>query len=131
MSLWEILGQKSESEYFLLVYQDGLIDTLVHRSQFFDLADVSCRTCRQLLETLSACPVYAVSSYIYRHNAALWEFYYHLRHIYDKYSSIYKNHLRVTCSDSLELSKITASDVRCVSFERWRRLRKSVLTFIR
>ena len=77
---------KSETEGFLLACQDGVVNTLVYRSQFSNVLDTRCRACRQQPETLmhllSACPVHAVTSYIHRHNDALRVLYYHLRHCY-------------------------------------------------
>ncbi|KAJ8918522.1 hypothetical protein NQ315_015229 [Exocentrus adspersus] len=43
---------KSETEGFLLECQDGVINTLVYRSQFSNVDDNRCRACRQQRETL-------------------------------------------------------------------------------
>uniref|UniRef100_A0A6V7LE95 Reverse transcriptase domain-containing protein n=1 Tax=Bracon brevicornis TaxID=1563983 RepID=A0A6V7LE95_9HYME len=81
-------GLMSETEGFICACQDGVINTLVYRSRIMGLQvpDTRCRACKQAPETLthllSACPTYAVSAYIHRHNAALRVLYYHLRHSY-------------------------------------------------
>ena len=82
-------GLKSETEGFIMACQDGVFNTLVYRRRVMgmEVPDVSCRACRRAPETvmhlLSACPTYAVSAYIQRHNAALRVLYYHLRHSYE------------------------------------------------
>ncbi|XP_074025758.1 uncharacterized protein [Leptinotarsa decemlineata] len=79
---------KSETEGFIMACQDGVFNTLVYRSRVMgiEVPDTRCRACREAPETLmhllSACPAYAVSAYIHRHNAALRVLYYHLRHSY-------------------------------------------------
>ena len=80
-------GLKSETEGFILACQDGVINTLVYRRNVLKQAvNTTCRSCRAQPETLmhilSACPSYAVSAYIERHNAALRVLYCHLRHAY-------------------------------------------------
>lgn len=81
-------GLKSETEGFIISCQDGVHNTLLYRSRVMgmDMPDVNCRACHgspeSLMHLLSACPVYAVSAYIHRHNAALRVLYYHLRHSY-------------------------------------------------
>ncbi|XP_074035582.1 uncharacterized protein [Leptinotarsa decemlineata] len=81
-------GLKSETEGFIMACQDGVFNTLVYRSRVMgiEVPDTRCRACREAPETLmhllSACPAYAVSAYIHRHNAALRVLYYHLRHSY-------------------------------------------------
>lgn len=79
---------KSETEGFIISCQDGVHNTLLYRSRVMgmNIPDVSCRACHRapesLMHLLSACPVYATSAYIHRHNAALRVLYYHLRHKY-------------------------------------------------
>jgi hypothetical protein len=81
-------GLRSETEGFIIACQDGVFNTLVYRSQIMgeEVPSVNCRACRtapeSLMHLLSACPKYAVSAYIHRHNAALRVLYYHLRHSY-------------------------------------------------
>jgi hypothetical protein len=78
-------GLKSETEGFIMAVQDGVFNTLVYRRRIFNLdIDTRCRACHQKPETtmhlLSACPVYARTLYIYRHNSALRVLYFYLRH---------------------------------------------------
>lgn len=81
-------GLRSETEGFIVACQDGVHNTLLYRSHVLgmEVPDVNCRACHKspesLMHLLSACPVYAVSAYIHRHNAALRVLYYHLRHSY-------------------------------------------------
>ena len=80
-------GLKSETEGFILACQDGVVNTLVYRRNVLKQAvNTTCRSCKTQPETLmhilSACPFYAVTSYIERHNAALKVLYCHLRHAY-------------------------------------------------
>ena len=82
-------GLKSETEGFIVACQDGVINTLVYRSRVMgvEVPDLNCRTYHQapesLMHLLSACPIYATSVYIHRHNAALRVLHYHLRHSYE------------------------------------------------
>jgi hypothetical protein len=80
-------GLKSETEGFIMACQDGVLNTLVYRHAVLKQnVDTTCRSCKQHPETImhiiSACPFYAVSMYVHRHNAALRIVYYHLRHKY-------------------------------------------------
>jgi hypothetical protein len=80
-------GLKSETEGFVVACQDGVVNTLVYRNRIFqENIDTSCRACKRHPETithiLSACPTYAQSLYINRHNAALRVLYFHLRFAY-------------------------------------------------
>ncbi|WP_165309811.1 hypothetical protein, partial [Enterobacter cloacae complex sp. 4DZ3-17B2] len=81
-------GLKSETEGFIFACQDGVINTLAYRQNILHQAVQStlCRLCRchaeTLMHLLAACPIYAVSAYIERHNAALRVLYYHLRSTY-------------------------------------------------
>ena len=82
-------GLKSETEGFICACQDGVIATLSYRQHVLKQAVRSsqCSACGQHEETimhiLAACPIYAVSAYIHRHNAALRVLYYHLRSTYE------------------------------------------------
>lgn len=81
-------GIKSETEGFIFACQDGVINTLAYRLNVIRevIPNPQCRACKGHAETLmhllSACPKYAVSAYIHRHNAALRVLYYHLRSAY-------------------------------------------------
>lgn len=80
-------GLRSEVEGFIFACQDGVISTLAYRKNILQENIVyTCRACKQRPETLthllSGCPFYAVSYYIYRHNAALRVIYYYLRQYY-------------------------------------------------
>ena len=82
-------GLGSETEGLIMVYQDGVFNSLVYRSYVMgmEVPDVSCRACRRAPETvihvLSACSTYAIPGYIQRHNAALRVLYYHLGRSYE------------------------------------------------
>lgn len=81
-------GLKSETEGFIFACQDGVINTLAYRLNVMrqNIVNITCRACKGHAETLmhllSACPKYAVSAYIHRHNAALRVLYFHLRSTY-------------------------------------------------
>lgn len=80
-------GLKSETEGFIMACQDGVLNTLVYRRAVLkQVVNTSCRACKAhpetLMHLLSACPYYAASLYIDRHNSALRVVYYHLRHAY-------------------------------------------------
>ncbi|GLV43782.1 hypothetical protein CBL_20537 [Carabus blaptoides fortunei] len=85
-SVWSA-GLKAETEGFVFVCQDGVMNTLVYQNLITKTAQSTlCRKCHSqpetLMNVLSASPSLASSAFIYRQNTALRVVYYHLRHAY-------------------------------------------------
>lgn len=78
----------SETEGFITACQDGVINTLIYRSEVLGIdCNTACRKCNlhpeTLMHLLAACPGYAPNLYINRHDSALRTLYSHLARVCD------------------------------------------------